>query len=167
MKSDYVVRAKKFIEKVYPYIEKDINDVIKVHQGINRFNKDYHRNVIFCSGAVRIALVTSDYVVKWDYSDYWKTQFGGCADELKNYRQAVEDGYGYLFAKITRVRCCGKTFYVMPRINNIGKAYWNLEPDEEEYIENEICIEDLHEENYGSYKGKTIIIDYAFVKRYL
>ena len=160
MKTDYISRACKFINQIFPYISSDLNNVLKVSAGVKMFNKVYHRKVIFNSGIVRCALITSDYAIKWDYSAFYRERFGGCEDEVKRYKQAVKDGYDYLFAEITPVMVCGKKWYIMPRINNIGTSNLKLTFDERDYIDY-LGVTDLHEDNYGSYKGKPIIIDYA------
>lgn len=161
MKNDYITRARKFIKQIYPYIQDDMKNVISVNEGVNAFNCDYNRKVVFDSGAVRCALITSDYVVKWDYSKHYAGLFGGCLDELRHYKQAVADGYGYLFAKITRVVVCGKVFYIMPKVKGIGSSKWTLSREEEYYLNNILMISDVHEQNYGTVKGKTVIVDYA------
>ncbi len=160
MKTDYISRARKFLNQIFPYISSDLKNVIKVSEGVKRFNKDYHRKVIFDSGCVRCVLITSDYVVKWDYSPYYRSMWGGCQDEVNRYKEVKKDGYDYLFAKITSIITCGKKWYIMPRINNIGSSNLNLSWAERDYI-NYLGITDLHENNYGSHKGKPIIIDYA------
>lgn len=160
MKSDYIVRARKFLKQVYPYLKGDFNNVEKILIDIYKFNINNKRKVIVQSGSARCVLITSDYVIKWDYNKNGVECWGGCAEEITNYNEAVRDNYDYLFAKITRIRVCGKYFYVMPRINNVGKEYGNFTDDEIQYLRDK-GYSDIHEMNYGSYKNKRILIDYA------
>lgn len=159
MKTNYEIRAKKFIQQVADYIENcyvpdDFNEAIE------RYNEAKKRHVRVESGACRVVLITSDYVVKIDYNPGKIKIFGGCEDEYEFYHRAEDDGYEYLFAKITKFVYNGRAFYIMPRIGGIGSdkmTHWN--DDEEEYVYNN--VEDLHEWNIGYKNNVGVVIDYA------
>ena len=162
--SNYEIRAKKFIAEVYPYI-KDCGDNFDFSVAIRRFNRDHHRNVQIASGATRVVMITSDYVIKVDYDGWGRGQFGSCADEARMYRKAKRDGFAHLFAKITAVRKgYDRTFYIMPRIRGIGKKPYDATAyvggDEYDYLDNNVG--DLHHYNYGWKDGHIVMIDYAY-----
>lgn len=163
MKSDYRVRARHFMEVLWDYIE-DCHNFWDYKQAITRFNREKNRKVKFSHGVARIALITSDYVIKFDYDLSEVARVGGCEDEVQFYAFAQDMGFGYLFAEITPFYFHGRMFYIMPRVEGIGryKNCWVdrfLESDEYEFCSN--YLEDLHDDNYGWYKNHPIIIDYA------
>ena len=158
MKNPYTVRAEKFLHEIYPYIKRE-NEVHKIRAAVAQFNKDKNRKVKFAFGVSRIALITSDYVIKFDRKGgRWA---GDCAGEYKKYQQAVKDGFAYLFAASTKVTYKHRNFYIMPRINGIGSGkYWeNLTFEEEYYIDS--VTSDMHNGNFGYYHKKPVIVDYA------
>lgn len=165
MKSSYIIRAQKFMEMLFPYICDYIYKPYMVEDAVERFNLIKHRKVQVEHGSCRIALITSDYVIKWDYSSRGVRNFGGCENEYEMYQTALEDGYDYLFAAITPISINNMIFYCMPRVYGIGDedraTTWTS--DELRYIDNH--VNDLHEYNYGFKGGKTIIIDYACPRR--
>lgn len=170
MKNDYETRAKKFLEKIFPFIENDIFDPYCVEDAIENFNDTYHRKVKVGYGEARIALITSDYVIKYDYNDDCVEEIGGCENEVELYAQAVADGFDYLFAKTMRYNYEGYSFYIMPRIDHIGE-YRNFYHSAEYYMtieERAWCVDhnltDLHCNNYGFRKGKVCIVDYAYIE---
>ena len=161
MKSSYEVRAKKFLEQVLPFIAgcMTLND----YEGaIACYNEQYNRHVHVAHGQTRIALITSDYVIKLNYGDkakYW----GNNQSEYRTYQKAVADGFGYLFAPITKVKVSRRVFYIMPKVTGIGRSHHDVDcylTPEENYWVKEHCW-DLHCYNYGWSKGKPVIIDYA------
>lgn len=165
MKSNYITRAKKFLAQIAPYLERFKN----VNEAVCEFNYDHRRNVIVKRGMTRYALLSSDYVVKWDYNEQHVQRFGGCENEFSIYQQAENAGYGYLFAQITPVEGYKKKFYIMPRIDKIamdaGKDCIDeyLTEDEQEYIYWDLCVGDIHDENWGFLNGDPVLIDYACV----
>ena len=170
MKNDYETRAKKFLEKIFPFIEDNMFDPYYVEDAIENFNDKYNRKVKVNYGEARIALITSDYVIKYDYDDDCIEEIGGCENEIELYAQAVADGFDYLFAKTMRYNYKGYSFYIMPKINHIGE-YRNLYRHADYYMtfaEKTWCEEhnltDLHCNNYGFRKGKVCIIDYAYIE---
>lgn len=160
MKSNYKIRAKKFI----PVIDEIIYNHYNIELEINRFNTKHNRKVIFTSGLTRYAFITSDYVIKVDYDDSEIARFGGCEDEMKLYESAVEDGMEYLFAEITKYEYNGHNYYIMPRIKGIGRTYDNAEDymtDKEFIWCNAHKLTDLHYLNYGWRNKHICIIDYG------
>ena len=159
MRNNYEVRAQKFIQQIAPYLD-GLDEHEDRETAVACFNDSHHRKVIYAHGMTRYALITSDYVVKVDYKE---TRWGNCEDEMFMYKLAERAGYAYLFAKISRYRFNGVNFYIMPRINGIGKT-WS---DAEEYLTEEEFdwvydhVRDLHNENYGWKNGHIVIVDYA------
>ena len=111
---NYVERAKDFIEQIYPYINACTNPW-DTRQRVLLFNANFTRAVKVYSGMSRIALITSDYVVKFDYDPEEVKYIGGCNNEYELYYEAKVEGFDYLFAKITPYEYKGREFYIMPR----------------------------------------------------
>ena len=162
MKSNYIIRAIAFIHAIQPYLRR----YRRVEVAVREFNTQHHRAVKFAHGAVRNALITSDYVIKWDYDAANRRLFGGCREEMKLYKRAKQDGYAYLFAEITEYEYHGRKFYIMPRVKiaeDLG--LWDidneLDDDERNYLYDELNLGDLHSENWGMKNGCVVIIDYA------
>lgn len=167
-KSDYEVRAQQFIKEFAPYlkgISVNRSNSHKVREAVRLFNVDKKRNVKVASGASRIALITSNYVIKLDLGTTWA---GNSATEVRGYERAKKDGYEYLLAKISLYKYRNRKFYIMPRARVAGtftfkgqKRLWNkLTKDEQKYICNN--FEDLHDSNWGSLHGRPVLIDYAW-----
>ena len=168
IKTDYEVRAKAFIKEFAPYlkgIRVTRSNSYRIYDAVRRFNVDKKRNVKVASGASRIALITSDYVVKLDFGTTWA---GNSKTEMLGYQQAQKDGYEYLLAKISLYKYCNRNFFIMPRARVAETLTWRgqkrlwskLTEDERSYIH--ANFEDLHENNWGSLNGKLILIDYAW-----
>lgn len=161
-KSSYEVRARRFIEQIFPYIC-DCFNTYKMEDRVDRFNQDKKRKVEVYHGATRIAFVTSDYCVKIDRPDECDSYFDDCKSEANFYKYAKEEGYEYLFAKIERYTYNDMDFYIMPRVSGVGHFYGDATEhvsDDEQYFLTRHC-HDLHKYNYGIYHGQITIIDYA------
>ena len=160
---NYIERAKDFIEEIYPYI-KDQMYPFHINAGLREFNTTHSRNVKCYHGCARMALLTSDYVVKFDYDEDEVECLGGCENEVSMYAWASRQGFGYLFAEITPYEYAGRTFYIMPRIryitDRIEYAQDFMTDDERQWCDLH-DIDDLHSFNYGFRNGKVCIIDYA------
>lgn len=168
IKNDYEVRAKEFIKEFAPYL-KGIRiakyNSYKIHDAVRRFNSDKKRNVKVASGASRIALITSDYVVKLDFGTTWA---GNSKTEMLGYQQAQKDGYEYLLAKISLYKYRNRSFFIMPRarvaetltFKGQRRLWFKLTEDERKYIRDN--FEDLHDNNWGSLNGRPVLIDYAW-----
>ena len=166
MKSDYRVRAAKFLKDIFPYICDCLTDRFDVQQAVVCYNVDKHRSVLFSNGIARIALITSDYVIKWDYDKEYAYECGGCADEHKAFMKAKEAGYDYLLAESTLVEYQGYYFTIMPRIKYIGfraqkrlGIEYYLTEDEFNWVTD--FNKDIHSYNWGIRDGKACLIDYA------
>lgn len=164
MKNDYITRAQQFIKSIYPFIM-NCWEENEIYNAVAQYNYIKHRRVSVKHGATRMVLITSDYVIKFDFgmADRIRT-FGGCEKEMELYSIAEADGFEYLFAKITRFDYFDYVFYIMPRIHGIGRT----EYDADEYMtNNEWCwcrdhrMFDLHNLNYGWRDGHICLIDYA------
>ena len=168
MKSDYRIRAKKFLRSIFPYIDGYMWDVDEVEYQVEKYNYDKSRHVSVRCGSARIALITSDYVIKWDYDNDCVEEIGGCDDEYYAYQEAVKAGYEYLLAEATLIEYNGFSFMIMPRIKNIGgennggdiQAY--LTWDEYKWVKK--FNKDIHSYNWGIRNGKACLIDYAFTQ---
>ena len=168
IKTDYEVRAKEFIKEFAPYlkgIRVNKSNSYKVREAVRQFNVDKKRNVKVASGASRIVLITSDYVVKLDFGTTWA---GNSATEMYGYEQAKKDGYEYLLAKISLYKCRNRKFYIMPRarvaetltFEGQKRLWFKFTEDERKYIRDN--FEDLHDHNWGSLHGRPVLIDYAW-----
>ena len=169
MKSDYRIRAQKFIKQIFPYIDghmyDDLNETI---ERVQRFANEKHRKVLVNNGLSRIAIITADYVIKWDKYSRDEYGAGNCEKEYLTWRWLLEEhpGYSYLFAEITRFKFGGENFYIMPRVRGIdedrsGYAYEYVDGDEEDFLHE--WFYDLHSGNFGiDRKGNVIIFDYAW-----
>lgn len=171
MKSDYRVRALRFLNYILPYLGDDIFDVTEIQYRVDEFNRDHSRKVEVMWGSARIALITSDYVVKWDYDMDDARDIGGCADEYRAYQQAKEQGFDYLFAETTLVNINDIEFSIMPRIRNIGPDHHGGEIDnyltEWEWDWLRKFDKDIHHYNWGIRHGKACVIDYAMTAEVL
>ena len=170
MKSNYVVRAKKFIADFLPYLNRYGEE--NIVYAVRVYNDTKHRHVQYFHGIARRCLCLSDYAIKWDFNESTAKRYGGCEAEVINYQFARNHGYEYLFAEITRVEVCGRGFYVMPRISVLAMdACDEYHPDEHltaeecDFIYNTMGLHDLHDENWGFLHNKVIIIDYACFDR--
>lgn len=177
MKSDYRVRARKFLKSFWKYlVTVDLHDMYQVEYALQRYVCDHpSRRVDLCSGSARMALVTADYVIKWDYDEENIEEIGGCDSEQWVYENAKRAGFAHLFAEVTPYYFEGYEFVIMPRIPNIGRVAHErlhcmdisemLTEAEEDYI-NSIHLTDLHSYNWGIKNHKPVIIDYAYIEDY-
>ena len=99
MKENYIIRAKRLIQEIHPYIEEN-NNLELLNMCVMDYNEQKHKHVIFDSGLCRVCLINSNYVIKFDYNKKQVEIHGGCADELQNYKSVCKDGFAYLFAKV-------------------------------------------------------------------
>lgn len=163
MKNSYIERAKKFISQVYPYI-KDWKTLPDVERAIENFNNDKHRKVQVDSGCTRCVLITSDYVVKFDFevNSYW----GNCHEELNAWR-LIQEAYldkVEFFAPIELFQYEEMDFYLMPYIRGVGNSRtWSLLNTCYEDVYLWFCrnMKDVHEFNFGIKNNIPVCIDYA------
>lgn len=163
-KFDYKTRACHFFEILYPYIKDFIDNPYYCYQAIKKFNEEKHRKVDVNWGSVRIAIMTSDYVIKYDYDHEDAKNYGGCKDEEKFYKFAKEKGFEYLFAEITSFEYMGRTFYIMPRVSHVNQEEARAEDflEGEDYNFVKKYVYDLHNENFGWKNNYPFIFDYAY-----
>ena len=162
MKSSYIDRAIKFLDMILPDIEGYMMSPEEVSNIIECYNMAHHRSVRVCNGASRIALVTSDYVIKWDYNKRGVSSWGGNVQEVEMYKIAEKAGYSYLFAELTSVWRNGILFNIMPRFAIGGHKrpiYEKISNKEWRWLNSHVW--DIHDGNYAMVKGKPIIFDYA------
>lgn len=165
MKSNYVARAQQFVHLIAPYFV-SCHEEYQFERATHCFLKDHpHRRVYFTHGYTRVALITSDYVIKIDYNEYGISSFGGCEKEIELYKRAASMGMAHLFAEITRYEYNGRIYYIMPRVEDIDEdraedAWDFMTEDERDWCE-DCGLSDLHGGNFGFLHGHMVIIDYA------
>lgn len=171
MKSDYRVRATRFLHSIFPYIENDLTDISEIEECVKNYNRDHNRKVEVMNGSARIVLLTSDYVIKWDYDEENAKGIGGCWDEYNAYMRAKQEGFDYLLAETTLIIINNILFSIMPRIKDIGYSYHHGGIQEyltcEEFKWLNTFDKDIHHYNWGIRNGKACIIDYAFTQEVL
>ena len=167
MKSNYKVRAEKFLRSIYNDICANLNSPCEIDTTMWAYAISHKRKIWVKWGCSRCAIITSDYVIKWDYDAGSVAEVGGVELESTVYERAVNAGYGYLFAECTLIEIDGHIFSIMPRINGIGRyahkkgAIENYLTDDEINFINGIII-DMHSENWGLKNNYPVIIDYAY-----
>lgn len=166
MKTSYEERALKFVP-----ILLDLFANCKNEYDFRRKVREYnltHKNQLVCkNGVSRVAIIRSDYVIKFDIcaagQGRKRGRYGNCESEQEVYKKACKDHMEHLLAKTTVYHMAGRTFSIMPRINGVG-GYRDYEAaltyEENKWLFNN--VNDLHGGNYGWYKGQPIIIDYAW-----
>jgi hypothetical protein len=164
MKSSYTERAARFLRTIYPLLDGHWNSPWECRRIMSLYSCEHSRKVFVRSGVSRIAIITSDYVIKFDYNEREVNRVGGCESEVEFYQFAKQEGFGYLFAEITPFIYNGRTFYIMPRVNGVGRVEYSYAEDflegEERAFADEY-LNDLHDENYGWYHKRPVIFDYA------
>lgn len=166
MKSSYEVRAMKFaqvLSRLFAHC-KYLDDYKAV---IAEYNRTHSRPLHFAYGVSRIAIIRSDYVIKFDHipeSGWDDGRAGNCKSEEEVYARACTDGFEYLLAKTTVYTVNELTFSIMPRVNHVGdwERYWADYCTDEERAWLYENVYDLHEGNVGYKNGKVVVIDYAW-----
>lgn len=166
MKTDYESRAHKFAH-VLVTLFADCESLDDFEFAISEYNTTHSRPLVYAHGVSRIAIIRSDYVIKFDFrpSGWWEDgRAGSISSESRVYAQAVADGMEHLLAKITVDYEDNRVFAIMPRIRNVGDEYreWSdyCTCEESEWLEDH--INDLHCKNVGYRNGKVCVIDYAW-----
>lgn len=165
IKTDYITRAIKF----YNTIARDIQNFEKPEEYKEYFayyNMHHYRNVKIANGCARVAIITSDYVIKLDCGD--PDYYGGCAEEVRAYKRACIRGVQGAFAPITEI---APGVYVMPKCKcnycngwddepyTVEQFYRGLSRDEKKFVSG--FIYDIHEGNIGKLHKKIVLVDYA------
>ena len=165
MRSSYEVRAQRFIRAIAPYLTY-CSDCYDYSDAVNAFRARHpKRKIAFDHGMTRVALITSDYVIKINYDEDNVARFGGGEQEIAFYQMAEREGMAHLFAKISRYDFDGRTYYIMPRVTGIDEDRWE---EAWYYMTEEECdwcedhnLYDLHCKNFGIMNGKVKIFDYG------
>lgn len=168
MKSDYRIRARKFLDNILPYISDVLTDTGIVSKIIDEYNVNHSRKIEVHEGSARCVLVTSDYVIKWDYDAKNVKKIGGCEKEWEVYQQAKRAGMAYLLAECMLVERKDVVFEIMPRVPAIGyRCHKNkgiaefLTEEEFHWLSYIGLLRDMHSWNWGLKYNKPVIIDYA------
>lgn len=166
MKSSYELRAQKFVREIFPYfVEQDFFNnscVYRAQYAVQHFCLERKRKVLCNYGSSRIALLTSDYVVKIDYNK--NTIWGNSEDELFNWEKYYSKSeYSEYFAPISKYTYSCHDFYIMPRVKNVGRYDECKVQEEDEDFWDWLCdnVGDFHDEQFGKENGHFVIIDYA------
>lgn len=171
MKKSYIERAMRMAELLSSYMENyNKNDSIytRCKMAAFEYNKRHSHSVMYSdTGSTRFAFIISDYVLKVDYNTI--KSFGNSETELKAWDFICKNGMEEYFAEITKyVSKSGITFYIMPRIKNVGEydEEWLFETLYETDIGAYDFIQDnfydFHENNFGTKNGHPVMIDYAW-----
>ena len=170
MKKSYIERAMHMAELLSSYMD-NYTEIESTYDKCRMASRDYnlrHKRscVGFEFGSTRLAFIISDYVLKVDYQD--RRMLGNSETELKAWNFIRDEGMEKYFAEITKhVSKSGITFYIMPRINNVGECKSGVlfnylrENDASAYYFVNKYFEDIHENNFGIKNGHPVIIDYA------
>lgn len=165
IKSDYVVRAQKFVRSFAPYIDKKVT-IRSMISAVDTFNANYNRKVRLDYGASRFVFLTSDYCIKIDRTDSRSDLWGNCEKEYKAYIRMKRLKCREVFCPIEKYTYNNMNYYIMPMCSKADD--YNVElcdvtdgltARQTRFIEKH--FRDLHCGNIGILHGKPIIIDYA------
>ena len=171
MKKSYIERAMRMAEILSSYMEK-YNEVESIYRKCQMATQEYNTrhkrsSMGFESGSTRLAFIVSDYVLKVDYAEI--EAYGNSESELEAWDFIRKNGMEKYFAEITKYTSkSGITFYIMPRINEVGEhgGDWLLDylyvNDAYAYGFIQDNFEDMHDYNFGIKCGHPVIIDYAW-----
>lgn len=166
MKSTYETRAFKFAI-ILARLFDGCSSLEDFELALDYYNATHSRKLHWAHGVSRIAIIRSDYVIKFNITpdEEWEDgRAGNCESEEAVYERACEDGFEYLLAKTTVCTIAEHTFSIMPRINHVddwNRDWTNYCTDEERaWLENN--VNDLHEGNVGYKNKKVCVIDYAW-----
>lgn len=166
MYNSYERNAQNFIKRFFPYLVEFLTSTKNLYFHSRNVEKvlytQYKRRVLILHGISRIAFITSNYVIKFDYNS--DDDFGNSETEYKFYQIAEREGYSYMFAKISKFTYNGYTFYIMPRVKGINEhrvGAWRYMTDDERDFCDTYELNDLHGGNFGIEHGQLIIFDYA------
>ena len=169
MRTNYEVRAEKFARQLSRMFYGCVYR-IDFEKAIRDYNRTHSRKIRYDYGVSRIAIIRSDYVIKFDFKPVgrWADgRAGNCMVEEEVYKKAVRDGMEYLLAKTTVLHLNGFTCSIMPRINHVedeDRNWWNYcTNDEFRWLRSN--LHDLHCGNVGYRNRKVCVIDYAFAVR--
>lgn len=163
MKTSYEVRAMRFAKILAKLFENCVS-LADYEKMISIYNQNHSIPLNYSYGISRIAIIRSDYVIKFDYG--YEKFYGDCTSEQRVYEQAVEDGMEYLLAKSTAFSLFGHNGSIMPRIKGVDNRHkhWEEHCTADEYLWLYEHIFDLHSGNVGYKNRKVCVIDYAAEK---
>ena len=119
-------------------------------------------SIDFRHGMTRCVLIVNDFfVVKVDYKKWGNC--GSCYSELRMFKQAEREGYGYAFCPVRRYCVNHHAYYIMPYCTTAedegGEPLEELDEGAYDYVYERVA--DLHDGNIGWWDGKPVLIDYA------
>lgn len=169
MLKDYELHAREWIEK-----NADILNQLWPHRNEVRWYQrafNYDNSITVNYGMTRVVLVGDDFVIKINKPkcDRWR-MFGNSQDEVRMYKKACEDGYGWLFCPIRAMIIEHHTYYVMQKVDSVAEDEGYENSIDEEFYEvlGEEAVDylnenvfDVHSQNFGFIHGQPIIFDYA------
>lgn len=164
-KSDYIVRAQKFVRSFAPYINKNQVTVRSMISAVDAFNMDYNRKVRLSNGASRVVLLTSDYCIKIDRTDC-SDFYGNCEKEYKAYTRMRRLKCRTAFCPIEKYTYGNVNYYIMPMCSKTDETNIKLRDVTNRLTARQTRFirehfEDLHSNNIGVLHGEPVIIDYA------
>ena len=158
MKTDYKVRAEKFAH-VLVKLFANCKYLEDFEYAVRQYNNTHRYQLKIAHGISRIAIIRSDYVIKFHRRADFEGWAGDNTSERKMYEKAVDDGYDYLLAEINLVNVDDVQVAIMPRIYGIDSTYHYenyLTWDEQEWVEQNIG--DIHSKNFGIRNNTVYII---------
>ena len=161
MKTDYKVRAEKFAH-VLVRLFANCKYLEDFEYAVRQYNDTHCHQLKIAHGISRIAIIRSDYVIKFHRRADFEGWAGDNTSERKMYEKAVDDGYDYLLAEINLVNVDDVQVAIMPRIYGIDTTYHYedyLTWDEQEWVEQNIG--DIHSKNFGIRNNTVCFVDYA------
>ena len=161
MKTDYQVRAEKFAH-VLVKLFANCKYLEDFEYAVRQYNNTHRYQLKIAHGISRIAIIRSDYVIKFHRRADFEGWAGDNTSERKMYEKAVDDGYDYLLAEINLVNVDDVQVAIMPRIYGIDSTYHYenyLTWDEQEWVEQNIG--DIHSKNFGIRNNTVCFVDYA------
>ena len=164
----YIEAAKHFLDVFDTYYSKYYNTSGKKYYAadcaaqeiLKRSNGRLHVRLKY--GMTRFVLIVNNFfVVKMDYRKWGNC--GNCYSELRMFKQAEREGYGYAFCPVRRYCVNHHAYYIMPYCTTAedegGEPLEELDEGAYDYVYDNVS--DLHDGNIGWWNGKPVLIDYA------
>lgn len=159
----YKDNAREFLKEFVPILEKTMGfgSAVRAYN----YGKIKAHQVSMNCGATRVAILGSDFVVKFDYGDRFNIrEFGGCATEYRFYRSTLAHDKSYLpcLMEMSKIKVYNHYYYIMPKATRVGNtSYRRFSAEERRWLNNRVW--DLHKGNLGVFNGRAVVIDYACV----
>lgn len=162
MKTDYRIRAEKFAHVLVKLFE-NCETLDDFYDAVEEYNHTHRNcNMRIDNGISRVAIMRSDYVIKFHRRADFDSWAGDSYSERRVYEKAVAAGYGHLLAETTLVNIDGVDVAIMPLIKGVGTTNMYDCTTCKEYDWLRKNVGDLHKSNYGRRNGKVCVIDYAW-----